>query len=69
MFRVEVTLSDIDRLVQTVEAMRNWLDRQKTAPLTFGYSLTAARVLFRIDFASETHADAFAEAFDGSIVH
>jgi hypothetical protein len=38
-------------------------------PLTFGYSLTAARVLFRIDFASETHADAFAEAFDGSIVH
>jgi hypothetical protein len=69
MFRVEVTLSDIDRLVQTVEAMRNWLDSQRFVPLTFGYSLTAARVLFRIDFASETHADAFAEAFDGSIVH
>ena len=69
MFRVEVALPDIDRLVQTVEAMRNWLDSQKFMPLTFGYSLTSARVLFRIDFASETHADAFAKAFDGSIIH
>jgi hypothetical protein len=68
MFRVEVCLSDVDALVQTVETMRGWLRDQRFSPLTFGYSLLSARVLFRIDFDSEPQADAFAKKFAGAIV-
>ena len=68
MFRVEIRLLDEDRLVEAVEAMRPWLKAQEFVPSTFGYSLGASRVLFRVDFASEAQAAAFAEAFDGAIV-
>jgi hypothetical protein len=68
MFRVEVGLSDVNALVETVESMRGWLHDQRFSPLTFGYSLLSTRVLFRIDFDSEPQADAFAKAFDGAII-
>jgi hypothetical protein len=48
--------------------MRGWLRDQRFSPLTFGYSLLSARVLFRIDFDSEPQADAFAKKFAGAIV-
>ena len=68
MFRVEIRLADEDRLVEMVTAMRTWLDEHEFAPLTFGYSLASARVVFRVGFTSETEAVAFATAFDGTIV-
>jgi hypothetical protein len=68
MFRVEIRLADEDRLVAMVTAMRTWLDEHEFAPVTFGYSLASARVLFRVVFTSEVAAAAFATAFDGAIV-
>ena len=68
MFLVEVGLIDADRLVETSDAMRTWFDEHGFAPLTFGYSLTASRTLFRVEFASEVEALAFAKAFEGAIV-
>jgi hypothetical protein len=68
MFRVEIRLADEDRLVEMVTTMRTWLDEHGFAPLTFGYSLASARVVFRVVFTSETEAAAFATAFDGTIV-
>jgi hypothetical protein len=68
MFRVEIRLADEDRLVAMVTAMRTWLDEQEFAPLTFGYSLASARVLFRVDFAREAEAAVFAAAFDGAVI-
>jgi hypothetical protein len=68
MFRVEIVLTDADRLVEMVDAMRAWFEQQKSTPATFGYSLSAARTMFRIDFESEVQAAAFAKAFNGVIV-
>jgi hypothetical protein len=68
MFRVEASLSDPDRLVETVEAMQAWFKRRVITPVTFGYSITGARTLFRVDFTDEKQAAAFAEGFQGSIV-
>ena len=67
MFRVEVRLSDPDRLVETVDAMQTWLTQHGVRPVTFGYSLTANRTLFRIEFAGEADASVFVEAFGGAI--
>ena len=67
MFRVEIQLADENRLVETVEAMRTWLHDKEFAPLTFGYSLASTRVLFRVDFANQAEAGAFAAAFQGAI--
>ena len=63
MFRVEIRLSDEDRLIETVEAMRTWLKAQEFVPSTFGYSLASSRVLFRVDFASAAQATARSKAF------
>jgi hypothetical protein len=41
---------------------------QRFEPLTFRYSFLSAVILFRVDFASEAEAVAFATAFDGKIV-
>ena len=68
MFRVEIRLLDENRLVETVETMRTWLKAQEFVPSTFGYSLASTRVLFRVDFASEAQAAAFAKAFEGAVV-
>jgi len=53
MFRVEISLSDADRLVETIEAMQAWCRDRMITPATFGYSLAAARTLFRVDFAEK----------------
>lgn len=68
MFRVEVALPDADRLVEMVDAMRAWFDAHGITPVTFGYSLSATRTLFRIDFANNTDAIAFAQAFNGTTI-
>jgi len=68
MFRVEIHLADEDRLVEMVTTMRTWLDEHEFAPVTFGYSLASARVVFRVVFTSEAEATAFATAFAGAIV-
>jgi hypothetical protein len=68
MFRVEISLSDPERLVETVEAMQAWFKRRVIMPARFGYSITGARTLFRVDFMHEEQAAAFAEGFQGSIV-
>ena len=68
MFRVEIRLADEDRLVETVEAMRTWLADHQFTPETFGYSLSSELVRFRVDFAIEAQAAAFAKAFGGVIV-
>jgi len=69
MFRVEVPIRDEDKLVETVEAMRAWLDAENITPSRFGYSLSSTRILFRIDFVRDGEAAAFADAFHGEIVH
>jgi negative regulator of replication initiation len=63
MFRVEIQLADENRLVETVEAMRTWLNDKEFV----GYSLASARVMFRVDFANRAEAGAFATAFHGAI--
>lgn len=68
MFRVEFVLPNADRLVEMVDAVRAWFDQHNSTPVTFGYSLTASRTLFRIDFATETQAVAFGKAFNGLVV-
>ena len=68
MFLVEIGLADADRLVETSDAMRAWFDERGLAPLTFGYSLTASRTLFRVEFANEGQAVAFSKAFQGIII-
>jgi len=68
MFRVEISLSDADRLMETIEAMQAWCRDRMITPATFGYSLAAARTLFRVDFAETEQAAAFAEHFHGAIV-
>ena len=68
MFRVEIHLADEDRLVEMVTTMRTWLDEHEFAPVTFGYSLASARVVFRVVFTSDAEATAFATAFGGAIV-
>ena len=46
MYAVEIALSEKDRLGETIEAMRTWLDHQRFEPATFRYSFASARVLF-----------------------
>jgi hypothetical protein len=69
MFRVQVALADAERLVATIDAMQAWFKRQEITPATFGYSLGAASTLFRVDFAEEADALAFAAMFHGALVH
>lgn len=68
MFPVEVSLAEHDKLVETIEAMRTWLDHKKFEPAVFRYSLGSARILFQVDFAVEAEAAEFARAFAGKLV-
>jgi hypothetical protein len=69
MYAVEIALSDKDKLGDTIEAMRTWLDRKRFEPAAFRYSLAcSARVLFHLDFAVDAEATAFADAFGGKVI-
>ena len=67
MFSVEVPLVDEEKLVETIEAMRTWLDHRRYEPAVFRYSFGHPRILFQVDFAIEAEAVEFAKAFDGRL--
>ena len=68
MFPVEVLIADEDKLVETIETMRTWLDHKRFEPAVFRYSFGDARILFQVDFANEAEAAEFAKAFAGSVI-
>ena len=68
MFPVEIKIVDEDTLAEQMATLRCWLDHQRFEPAVFRYSFVSSAILFRVDFASEAEAAAFATAFDGKIV-
>ena len=68
MFPVEIPLVDENKLAETLESMRTWLDHKRFEPATFRYSFGAARILFQVDFAIEEEAADFAKAFGGKVL-
>jgi hypothetical protein len=67
-FPVELKIVDEDSLVEQMTAVRCWLDHQRLEPMVFRYSFFGSAILFRVEFAEETEAIAFATAFDGKIL-
>ena len=68
MFSVEISTSDESAaLAESMKKMRQWLDGHKIEPALFRYSTTPTPV-FRVEFAGEEQAIAFAEAFGGHFV-
>jgi hypothetical protein len=67
MFPVEIPIpeGDEDALTARMTAMREWLDRHRFEPSRFHYTFTAPGILFRVDFAVEAAAIAFAREFGG----
>jgi hypothetical protein len=57
-----------DALVETMSAMRQWLDRHRVEPRTFHYAFGSPDVRMRIDFNRETDATEFAAAFGGRVL-
>jgi hypothetical protein len=70
MFPVEIRIREPDEDALTVKmtAMREWLDHHRFEPSTFRYTFTAPGLLFRVDFADEAAAIAFAREFRGRVV-
>jgi len=68
MFPVEVSLAERDKLVETIEAMRTWLDHKRFEPAVFRYSFAHSWILFQVDFVIEAEAAEFARAFGGKLV-
>ena len=67
-FSVEISTSDESAaLAESMKKMREWLDGHQVEPAVFRYSTTPS-VVFRIEFAGEEQAIAFAEAFGGHLV-
>jgi sugar phosphate isomerase/epimerase len=68
-YSVEIsTWDDSVALAESMKKMREWLDRHKVEPALFRYSTTPPPVVFRVEFADEKQAIAFAEAFGGHLV-
>jgi hypothetical protein len=68
-FSVEISTSnESEALVESMKKMREWLDRHQVEPAVFRYSTIPPAVVFRVEFAGEGQAIAFAEAFGGHIV-
>ena len=69
MFSVEINaLSTGVALAESMTKMREWLDRHQVEPALFRYSTDPPAVVFRVEFADEKQAIAFAEAFGGHLV-
>ena len=68
-YSVEIsTWDDSVALAESMKKMREWLDRHKVEPALFRYSTTPPPVVFRVEFADEKQAIAFAEAFGGHLI-
>ena len=67
-FPVEIKIVDEGTLAEQMGTVRCWLDHQGVEPMVFRYSFVSSAILFRVDFASEAEAAAFATAFDGKMV-
>ena len=69
MFSVKISTSDESAaLAESMKKMREWLDGHQVEPAMFRYNKTEPAVVFRIEFAGEDQAVAFAEAFGGHLV-
>ena len=68
MFPVEISITDENALAERMTTVQQWLDDRQFESLTFRYSFVSSAILFRVDFAKEAEADAFAMAFDGKII-
>jgi hypothetical protein len=64
MFSVERMIGE-ESIVDTMEAMRTWLDHKHYEPATFRYTFTSGGVVFRVDFSNETAAADFATGVSG----
>ena len=68
-YSVEISTSDESAaLAESMKKMRQWLDGHKIEPALFRYSTDPPAVVFRVEFAGEEQAIAFAEAFGGHLV-
>ena len=68
-FSVEIRTSDESAaLAESMKKMREWLDRYQVEPTVFRYTTTSPAVVFRVEFAGEEQAIAFAEAFGRHLV-
>lgn len=61
---VEVRHIGTDLAASTAE-LRNWLDKQRLRPAAFEHSAGGPGITFRVHFAEEGQAAAFADAFNG----
>ena len=70
MFPVEIRIIERDEhaLTARMTSMREWLDHQRFEPCTFRYSFTFSGIVFQVDFAIGTEAEAFASAFGGRVI-
>ena len=67
MFLVEIRIPHEDRLKDEMEAMRTWLDHQRSAPTGFRTTSVTSGATIHMDFTSEPEARAFAVAFGGNV--
>src|SRR4051812_35497652 len=68
-FSVEISRSNESAvLAESMTKMREWLDERRVEPAVFRCNTTPRAVVFRIEFADEDQAVAFAEAFSGHLV-
>jgi hypothetical protein len=56
---------DREHLSKDMSAIREWLDSRRFEPDVFRCDTDAEHVTLRLEFKSETEADACAETFDG----
>lgn len=68
MFPVEIALVDESTMPAMMEKMRIWLDRRGFDPAMFRFSLASAQIVFRVEFAVEAEASAFAGEFGGTLL-
>ena len=66
-FPVEISTSN-ESAVENMTNMRDWFDQHQVEPSVFRYSVSPPGLVFRIEFADEEQALAFAEAFGGHFV-
>jgi hypothetical protein len=68
MLAVEVRIFNEEALVAAMTGMREWLDHRHFEPTTFRYTFNSPGIVCRVEFADESEAAAFAEAFGGRVV-
>lgn len=55
-------------LSERMTTMRMWLDHMRWEPEFFRLKSDPERVWFEVEFAAETHAASFADAFGGEVL-